>query len=66
MAQATCSHIDAIIAVNHAKHRQCDECVKMSGTGFICGSVRSAARPAVAMTRRTAKRPRTRAQANTP
>ena len=31
MAQATCSHIDAITTVNDAKHRRCDECVKMSG-----------------------------------
>ncbi len=31
MAQGTCSHIDAITTVNAAKHRQCDECVKMNG-----------------------------------
>ena len=31
MAQATCSHIDAITTVNDVKYRRCDECMKMGG-----------------------------------
>ena len=31
MAQGTCSHIDAITTVKDAKHRRCDECVKIGG-----------------------------------
>ncbi len=29
MAEATCAHIEAVATVKHAKHRQCDECVKI-------------------------------------
>jgi hypothetical protein len=29
MAEKTCPHIGAITTVKHAKHRRCDECVKI-------------------------------------
>src|SRR5215211_2824837 len=29
MAVVTCSHLDTITTVKHAKHRECDECVKI-------------------------------------
>jgi hypothetical protein len=29
MAERTCAHIGAITTVKHAKHRRCDECVKI-------------------------------------
>jgi hypothetical protein len=29
MAEAGCSHLEAITTVKHPKHRQCDECVKI-------------------------------------
>lgn len=31
MADQTCSHIQAITAVTHAKRRECEECVKAGG-----------------------------------
>ena len=46
MADETCSHIETITTVKHAKHRQCDECVKL-GARWIhlricqeCGATR--------------------------
>ena len=29
MAETACAHIEAITTVKHAKHRSCDECVKI-------------------------------------
>jgi hypothetical protein len=29
MADQTCAHLDAITTVKHAKHRECEECVKI-------------------------------------
>ena len=29
MSSSVCSHINAITEVKHAKHRQCEECVKI-------------------------------------
>jgi hypothetical protein len=29
MADVTCSHLKAIKTIKHAKHRECDECVKI-------------------------------------
>ena len=29
MAEAACSHLEAVTTVKHARHRQCDECVKI-------------------------------------
>jgi len=29
MSDVTCSHLAAIRTVKHAKHRECDECVKI-------------------------------------
>ena len=29
MAESSCVHIQAITTVKHAKHRECDECVKI-------------------------------------
>ncbi len=31
MAEAACSHLEAITTVRHAKRRQCDECVTIGG-----------------------------------
>ena len=46
MTDGTCSHIDAITAVKHAKRNRCDECVK-TGTRWVhlricqqCGTTR--------------------------
>jgi len=32
MADGSCEHIDALTTIKHAKHRQCDECVKIGAT----------------------------------
>ena len=32
MADGTCAHIDALTTIKHAKHHQCDECVKIGST----------------------------------
>ena len=46
MAGETCAHIDAITTIRPAKHRSCDECVKL-GAGWVhlrvcqeCGATR--------------------------
>ena len=64
MAEGTCAHIEAITTVKHAKHRECDECVKIGARGSICGRVRSAARRVVATTHRTAMPPSMRGRAS--
>jgi len=32
MADGACAHIESLTTVKHAKHRQCDECVKIGST----------------------------------
>jgi hypothetical protein len=32
MPDGSCEHIDALTSIKHAKHRQCDECVKIGAT----------------------------------
>jgi hypothetical protein len=46
MAEGACSHIEGITEVKHAKHRECEECVKIGGTWVhlrvcqTCGTTR--------------------------
>ena len=32
MTNGSCAHIEAVTTIKHAKHRQCDECVKIGST----------------------------------